>query len=220
MLKNIKIWTEEEIQILKDWYPDTSTSELAILLNATKRAVYHKAGLLGLRKTEAYLNAHGGRLMGQTGKENRFKKGHVPFNKNKKVTEYMDEAQIQRMLKTSYQKGHVPHNAKEGVGIISQRTDKGGKPFLVIKLGMGEWEYLSVHNYKKHIGPVPKGYCVCFKDGNTLNCEPENLMLLTRKENILRNSITNLPPELRESIKMINKLNKTINQIEKKYGTK
>jgi hypothetical protein len=39
---------------------------------------------------------------------------------------------------------------------------------------------------KKH-GPIPKGIVVRFKDGDHLNCNIENLEMISRKENLLRN---------------------------------
>ena len=36
--------------------------------------------------------------------------------------------------------------------------------------------------WEKTNGKIPKGYYLCFKDGNTLNCELENLYLVTPSE--------------------------------------
>jgi hypothetical protein len=215
-----KIWAAKDIWFLKHAYADTLTRELADTLGCSVRAVYSMAKILNLKKSEEYLKKHGGRINPETGIAHRYPKGHVPFNKGKKVTDFMNPEQITRMLKTSFQKGHIPHNTKGDAGTISKRKDKRGKFFLVIKVALGKWEYLSVYNYKKHIGPVPKGHCVSFKDKNPMNCEPDNLELISQKENMLRNSIINLTPELRESINTVGRLNKKINQLEKRYGTK
>lgn len=44
------------------------------------------------------------------------------------------------------------------------------------------WKMKSYYIWEKANGKVPKGYYLCFKDGNSLNCELENLYLLTPSE--------------------------------------
>jgi hypothetical protein len=219
MSRNRKLWTLEEMEVLKAKYPDTVTSELATMFNCTERVVYYKAHEMGLKKTDDYLKTHGGWLTGDEGKSRRYPKGHQPFNKGKKQVDYMEPETIEKIKATQFKKGMTPANAYAEDGVITQRVDKKGNPYLMIRVALGKWVYLTHHNWEKENGPVPKGMCVALIDGNPLNCEPENLKLITRKENMLRNSITNLPPEIRANITVINKLNKTIKKLEKEYGT-
>jgi len=44
-------WTEDEIRTLCDLYPTRPTADVARALGRTRRAVSHKAELIGLRKT-------------------------------------------------------------------------------------------------------------------------------------------------------------------------
>ena len=44
------------------------------------------------------------------------------------------------------------------------------------------WQMKSYYIWEKENGKIPKGYCLCYKDGNKLNCELENLYLLTPRE--------------------------------------
>ena len=44
------------------------------------------------------------------------------------------------------------------------------------------WQLKHYYIWEKANGKIPKGYYLCFKDGNTLNCELENLYLLTPRE--------------------------------------
>lgn len=44
----------------------------------------------------------------------------------------------------------------------------------------GGFKKLAHINYEKQFGPIPKGHMIIMKDGNSLNCEVENLELVTR----------------------------------------
>lgn len=114
----------------------------------------------------------------RTGNPSRFQKGMNPWNAGKKI----------RMSPASeFKKGMQPHNTKYN-GYIGIRYEKiTHKPYQVIRIGLKKWELLSRHTWRQHFGEIPEGMLVAFKDGNAMNCQPENLMLLTRRENLLRN---------------------------------
>lgn len=44
------------------------------------------------------------------------------------------------------------------------------------------WKMKAHYLWEKENGKIPKGYCLCYKDGNKLNCELENLYLVTPSE--------------------------------------
>ena len=53
---------------------------------------------------------------------------------------------------------------------------------------------------------------ISFKDKNPMNCVIENLEIITRKENMNRNTIHNYPTEVKQLIKLNSKLKKAICQ--------
>jgi hypothetical protein len=55
---------------------------------------------------------------------------------------------------------------------------------------------------------VPAGYALKFIDGNPLNCVLGNLRLISRAENMANNTIHNLPEDLKEVIRLKNKINR------------
>ena len=69
---------------------------------------------------------------------------------------------------------------------------------------------IHVITWQNEHGPVPDGKIVIFKDGNRNNLDIENLILVDRKEHMLRNSIQRYPMEVQQSIKAISKLKKII----------
>lgn len=75
----------------------------------------------------------------------------------------------------------------------------------------------SVFSRLRYLGfIIPLGMVVAFRDRNTLNCDIENLYLLSKKENMLRNQIHQYPDDLKQVIHTISKLTKQI----KRYAEK
>ena len=86
-----------------------------------------------------------------------------------------------------FMKGRPSLNTKP-VGIERVMRYKDGRIFIAVKIGMpNKWEYKHRLVYKQHYGEIPDGYMVNFADGNHLNFEPDNLILVSRGENIMLN---------------------------------
>jgi len=148
-------------------------------------------------------------IIAQRKKESFFKPGQISFNKGLSQSEYMTPAGLEKTKATRFKKGAVAYNAKAD-GCISIRKDSSGISYKHIRISKGKWELLQRHIYTKTFGPIPENMLVVFKDGNQINCNPSNLMLLSMAENVIRNSIHHLPPELKEVIKVLNKVKKQI----------
>lgn len=76
---------------------------------------------------------------------------------------------------------------------VTVRYDKRNTPSVYIKVshegkGQERWKLLSVYLWELAVGPVPEKHVVAFKDGNPMNVNVNNLMLLTQAENMIRNS--------------------------------
>ena len=109
-----------------------------------------------------------------------------------------------------FKKGARPHNTKP-FGTINQRKDKSGKIYQYIKIDDCNWQLLNRYTWEQYHGPIPKGLIVVYKDGNYMNNDIDNLMLLTKKENMVRNTIHRLPKELQQVMRLKCKLIKKIN---------
>lgn len=146
-----------------------------------------------------------------------YRKGHAPANKGKKQVDYMSPEAIEKTKATRFQKGQIPANAigVENGDIVIRNMHNYKKSYKWIRVSLGIWEMLHVNNWEKINGPVPKGYILRFKDGDTMNCEPENLELIDRKTNMELNSIHRYPAHVKKSIRLIGKLKKEINNIQK-----
>jgi hypothetical protein len=140
-----------------------------------------------------------------------FRHGMSSWNKGKKLT----SAQKKKIRATMFMKGHTPHNAASD-GTIALRKDNDGRVYKYIKLkGKKQMQFLHLHLWNQAHGKVPSGKIIVFKDRNSMNCVIENLEAITRRENMMRNTIQRYPEEIKHAIRTISKLNRKINQHEK-----
>jgi hypothetical protein len=141
------------------------------------------------------------RELSELGKAHRFKKGEKPMNYGKKMAPDIYE----KCKATMFKKGAKPPNWKPDG---SERVDVEG--YTMIKVN-GKFIQKHVHIWNQYHGEVPKGSAVIFKDGNRQNLIIENLILVTRKELMLKNTIQRYDPELQFTMKVLSKLKKKIN---------
>lgn len=116
-----------------------------------------------------------------------FKKGNVPFNKGKKWDEYMSPEGQKNSRKTTFKKGNVPPNRRE---CFEERITKDG--YIEIKIQDGKlnknWILKHRYIYEQHYGKIPDGYNVMFADKNKQNFDVDNLILVSKSEDLIMNS--------------------------------
>jgi hypothetical protein len=187
-------------------YPNHSSKYIAELLGVTISKVYNTAWAAKVKKSAEYmLTPASGRII-EPSIPNQFKPGHTPHNKGKQ----MDAEIYEKVAPTMFKKGNKPHNTK-AVGAINIRLDTQGRPYQYIKIKDSHWELLQRYVWTQANGEIPRGSVVIFLDGNYLNCELSNLKVITRKENMARNTIQRFPAELQEIMKLTCKLKRKTN---------
>ena len=193
-------------QQIIDLYPNNSSKYIAELLGVTISKVYNTAWAANVKKSAEYmLTPASGRII-EPSVPNQFKPGHTPHNKGKQ----MDAEIYEKVAPTMFKKGNKPHNTKP-VGTINVRLDSQNRPYQYIKIKDSHWELLQRYVWTKAHGEIPRGSVVIFLDGNYLNCELTNLKVITRKENMARNTIQRYPAELQEIMKLTCKLKRKTN---------
>lgn len=198
-------WNEADIQIVATLFADNYTENICKLLNRSYRSVAQQAFKMGLKKSEAFkkmeLERQANRLQ-ISGAAHRFSKGNIPVNKGKKMSAEM----YQKCKATMFKKGNEPHNTKYNG---HERITKDGYTEVRVKKG----KYILKHRiiWEQQNGKIAKGYLVVFKDGDKQNFDIANLELITREENMKRNTIQRFPSELNSTIRLVNKLKRTIN---------
>ena len=189
-------------------YSDELTSNIARDLNISITKVYGRANRMGLRKSKEYMKKYmpGMDNLIKHGAAFRYKKGDEPHNKGVK----MPQTTYNKCKHTMFKPGEQPHNTRP-IGSIRIQEKAGDIPYQYIKVANRNWQLLHRYNWEQVNGKIPKGMVLRFKDGNTMNCEVANLELLTQQENMMRNTMHQYPAELKEVLKLRNKLNKLIN---------
>ena len=194
--------------IIRERFPNEKTQDLADELGLTYSQLANRAHSMGLKKSDKFKQSEksGRHNLIEGGKKTRFQPGHIPFNKGIKMPNYVYD----KVKHSMFKKGNRPQNWKPD-GSIVQRNDKSGRTYLYYKVKDSQW--ILYHNkiWMDYHGKIPPKHIISFKDGNTLNCDINNLQLLSMSENAKRNSIHRFPEELKEVIKLKQKLNKKIN---------
>jgi hypothetical protein len=211
-----KKWNGLEQWYLQERYPVTTTEAIAVSLGRNERSVYNQAFILGIKKSVDFLKSeNSGRINNllTKGKAFRYTKGHVPENKGKKWSEYMTPEQIERSKSTTFKKGSVPPNHKP-VGY--ERISKDGYVEIKVKEGLRSFRLKHRVVYEQHFGSIPKGYNVEFKDRDKKNCDPSNLVLRSRKENMQLNTYHNYPKEIADTIQLMGAVTRQINKHKKR----
>jgi len=193
-------------------YPTEDTKVIAADLNTTVEVVYRIVSRYNVKKTKEYLDnwklSGRGRMI-EAGKAHRFTKGHKSWNKDKSPKDYISPENYAKMESTQFKKGGLPPNTKHD-GAITLRHDKSNKNYYYIRLSKAKWMPLHVKIYQDAYGPIPKNHIIVFKDRNTLNVTLDNLECITRQENMQRNTLHRLDPEIKQTIRVLTKLKKTI----------
>lgn len=210
------MWTDAEISMLRIKYPDMRTADLAALLGRRITQVYNKAYLLGLSKSEAFLNSPtSGRTNGRQGSGTRFVKGHKTWNAGIKGVCGTHE----NCRKTHFKKGRPPQEARNYKPVGSFRINSDG--YLEQKTTDDQSiaparRWAAVHRLVWEVihGSVPSRSIVVFKPGCKSTILEEITIdvveLVSRAELMQRNTIHRYPPELKSTIRLVAKLKRTI----------
>ena len=153
-----------EEKYIREHYGKTPIRLIAEHLGRRKSVVTSHIKLMGLQLTPEQRKAR-----------NPFKKNQPAHNKGKSG----------KPNKTSFKKGVKPKNAKnEGDTMIKRPVE--GIPYMYIKIA-GKWLLMHRYLWTQSYGPIPSGFVVRFKDGNTMNIELDNLELASKKQVLKRN---------------------------------
>ena len=203
-------WTAVEIDTVRRLYPHTTCVDVASVLGRTPRSVYECAHLHGVKKSAAFLaSGQSGRLDGVRGGRTRFKAGLIPWNKGLKGWTAGG-----RSAETRFKKGNISARWDQeiyAVGALRINTDGG----IEIKVAPGprQWVPLARYTWQTERGPIPPGHVVRVKNDDAYDAaDIDNLELLSREENMRRNSVHRLPKALAQLVQLRGALNRKINR--------
>jgi len=190
------LFTVEQIAFVRENYAGRSRAEMTKVFNR-----HFETDMTVAQITTCVHNR--GITSGRTG---RFPKGNKPWNAG------TSGQGLTGANKGSFKKGSIPPNRKS---LGTERIcPKDG--YLLIKVAEKNpytgfptrYKHKHVHIWEQENGPVPKGVIVALRDGDKINCEPENLMLITRAEllNLNRHGYKDMPDKLKPSVLALSKL--------------
>lgn len=173
-MRMIHNWTDEEKEYIRGyvsshtWKETTEEFNQRFECNLTVEAVKAAGDRYGIR----------------TGRTGKYSKGHVPRNKGKEMSQ---DVYI-KCAPTMFKKGSLPVNHKP-VGTVSIRNNyKRGQKYVYEKVAEPNiWRMKHVLEWERHNGPIPKGKIIIFADGNTLNTDINNLLMISRSQNAVMN---------------------------------
>lgn len=203
-------YTKEDDDFLRSNYLTMPTKRMSAELGRCEGSARQRMKILGLVVPPE--------MVEKFKQESRFKKGMVSFNKGKKQRQYMTITAILKTLKTRFKKGQQPHNTLYNgkITLRKERLRDGSVRYYQWKrIAKGKWKMLHVLKWEKKHGPVAPGYIIVFKDKDTMNVKMNNLEKITLAENMRRNTIHNLPPELKKTIRTLTSLKRKIKKNEK-----
>ena len=177
-------WTKEVIDFMTENYEGKDNIELAQLLN-DKFNLNTNNDRVG--NVKANLKRRKG--IDLTTKINRgcYRKGMEPANKGKKWDEYMSKEGQEACKKTCFKKGNIPPNRSE---IGQERITQEGYTEVKIQDGALNKNWILKHRYiyEQHYGKIPEGYNVMFADKNRQNFDIDNLILVSKHEDLIMNN--------------------------------
>lgn len=212
-------WTPDELATLRELYPTTRAKDIAAQIGRPLRSVLEKAWREGMKKpreTIARLARESMADPSHPGRAFHFPKGHGPWNAGKKGWDAGG-----RSAETRYQKGNLSGRAKvllQPLGAL--RVSKDG--YLEQKYthaGRGSQRWRGVHRivWEAAHGPIPPRHVVRFLPGQfTTELDEitvDRLELLSMRENMLRNTVHNLPKEIAQLVQLRGALVRKINRI-------
>lgn len=166
-------YTEEHLQFIRDNVKGRPYQDLLNMFNAEFGAEISLSALRGVCK----------RFHMMSGLSGRYPKGNVPYLAGRKGFQVGG-----RSNETQFKSGHVPHNC---VPIGTERISSDGYPIIKI-CDKGEqrqrWKPKSAIVWESVHGPIPKGCVIIVVDGNKLNTEINNLVMVSRKELAIMNN--------------------------------
>ena len=158
-------WSDEEKEYLAKITPNNHYKDIIKLMNEKFEYDFSEKQVTGAIKRYGL----------KTGFKGHFKKGFTPWNKGLKG--YIGPN------RTSFKKGHAPVNYRP---VGSERVTVDG--YIEIKVeDPNKWKLKHRVIYEKYHGEIPAGHTVIFADGDKMNVDIDNLLLVSRKQLLMLN---------------------------------
>lgn len=160
-----RVLTAEQEVYLRSIMAGRPNANLVMIMNWT----------FGLQLTVEQMKAWKANHHLNSGLTGHFPKGNIPANKGVR--------QPGKTSSTSFKKGNVPANH---CPVGTEKITKDG--YIAIKVAEHQkWKLKQRAVWEQHNGPIPEGRVVTFLNSDKTDCRLENLVLITKAENVRMN---------------------------------
>lgn len=222
-----KIWTEHDNAYLLANYKTDNIRNIANVLDRSLSSIYGQMKTLGikqelfqsyskeddfiLRNSYTFLsNVEIGKIIGRSADSVKDRMMRLCL---KRTPAELKKISDRLTAPTRFKKGNIPQNTLHDFA-ESIRGKKGDPPYVYIRISLGKWVFKNRYLWELQNGPIPDGMVLACKTNDTTNCDPSNWEMISQEQNMLRNSIQNFPPELKETIQVLSRLKRKL----KKHG--
>ncbi len=158
------LFTEEIAEFIKENVKGKTNKDLTELVNKTFKKNY-TIQQIDTFKTNHHITS---------GTKGYFPKGHVSWNKGKKMTAEV----YAKAAPTMFKKGNIPHNYRP---VGSERITKDG--YTEIKIAEPKlWVLKHRYIWEQTYGTIPDKHVIIFLDGDKNNITLENLACISQAE--------------------------------------
>lgn len=165
-----KPFSAEEDRFLRNHYNTVPAKRMSKMLGRSESASRQRMQRLGLRPSAE--------AIAKFKKDSQLKPGNIPWSKGLKGL------RIPGSEKGWFKKGQVSRNTKSDGVITIRHHKRSGRSYKYIRIAKNKWMLLHQYNWIEKNGPIPEGHILVFKDGDNMNCEPENMRLITQAQHM------------------------------------
>lgn len=218
-------WTDAEDEQLRKRYAKELAETIALDIGHTRSSVCQRARALGLKKPAAWVASttrnrwSEGRHEGS--RRGHFQKGQSAHNKGIRRPGWAPG----RMAVTQFKKGEMHGAAQHNYVPIGTEKVEPKRNVLLRKITddpamvpAQRWRAVHVLVWEAVHGPVPEGSIVVFRPGlKTFKAEEitiDRLDLVTRAENMQRNTLHRFPRELRDAMRLVGRVKRQARRLD------
>lgn len=212
-----RFWTDAERAEITRRYPHEKTESIATDMGRQIDSVYYIAHKMGLHKSPEFLASPESKQFRTGHAPTQFKPGLVPWNKGLPGS----TGNHPNTQATQFKPGRRPEEARNYRPIGSVRVTRDGYLERKVSDDPGVYparRWVAVHRliWESVNGPAPKGWIVVFRPGMATADQDlitiDRVELITRAENMARNTIHARNEELRELSKLKSRLTRAVNK--------
>lgn len=210
-----KPFTPEEDASIRTNFPNFPAFLIAHLLERRPDTIYRRAAKLGVKKSPDFWHQWHTPLWANFEHKakvgSQFKKGRVPANKGKRRPGFV----VGKMASTQFKNGQKPHT---WMPVGSLRVDPNGYTLRKLRddappgQARFNWRMEHVLLWEEHLGQLPPGHIVVFKNGDRRDIRCDNLACISLRQNLQRNSLYRYPKEIVRAIQLRGALTRSINR--------